>query len=63
MPIESSTFGSNDTIVKEVIEMSAQDEKVIRKIYAIIQRGNNVEIKGTKDGGIKVFEVKKKIAV
>ncbi len=43
--------------------MKAQDEKVIRKIYAIIQRGNNVEIKGTKDGSIKVFEVKKKIAV
>ncbi|SDB02246.1 MULTISPECIES: hypothetical protein [Clostridia] len=40
--------------------MSNSDKAVIEKIYAIIKRGNNVEIKGTKDGTIKVFEVKKK---
>lgn len=41
--------------------MSKHDEDVIRKIRAILQRGNNVEIKSTKDGNIKVYEVKKHI--
>lgn len=40
--------------------MKTYDENIIKKIYDIIRRGNDVEIKGTKDGGIKVLEVKKK---
>ena len=41
--------------------MSKKDEEVIRKIHIIVERGNNVEIKRTKDGELKVFEVKKNI--
>ena len=41
--------------------MSEKDKEVIRKIYVIVERGNNVEIKKTKDGELKVFEVKKNI--
>lgn len=41
--------------------MSKKDEEVIQKIYVIVNRGNNVEIKKTKDGELKVFEVKKNI--
>lgn len=41
--------------------MSKKDEEVIKKIYIIVNRGNNVEIKRTKDGELKVFEVKKNI--
>lgn len=41
--------------------MSKQDEEVIRKIYIIVQRGNNVEIKKDSEGNLKVFEVKKNI--
>lgn len=42
-------------------QMSKQDEEVIRKIYLIVQRGNNVEIKRDREGNLKVFEVKKNI--
>lgn len=41
--------------------MSNKDEEVIRKIYLIVQRGNNVEIKKDREGNLKVFEVKKNI--
>lgn len=41
--------------------MSKKDKEVIQKIYVIVNRGNNVEIKKTKDGELKVFEVKKNI--
>ena len=43
------------------MQMSKKDEEVIKKIYIIVNRGNNVEIKRTKDGELKVFEVKKNI--
>lgn len=39
--------------------MSTKDEKILEKIYLIIQRGNDVEIRKSKDGELKVFEVKK----
>ena len=45
----------------EELQMSKQDEEVIRKIYIIVQRGNNVEIKKDREGNLKVFEVKKNI--
>ncbi len=41
--------------------MSEKDKEVIIKIRKIVDRGNNVEIKKTKDGELKVFEVKKNI--
>lgn len=41
--------------------MSKKDEEVLRKIYLIVQRGNNVEIKRDREGNLKVFEVKKNI--
>lgn len=33
----------------------------MEKIYLIINRGNNVEIRKNKDGSLKVYEVKKNI--
>jgi len=41
--------------------MSEKDKEVIRKIYVIVERGNNVEIKKTKNVELKVVEVKKNI--
>jgi len=41
--------------------MSEKDKEVIKKIYIIVARGNNVEIKRDKNGDLKVFEVKKHI--
>ena len=39
--------------------MSTKDEIIMGKIRLIIQRGNDVEIRKSKDGELKVFEVKK----
>ena len=39
-----------------------EDKKIIETVRAIVGRGNNAEIKKNKDGSLKVFEVKKKIA-
>ena len=39
--------------------MSTKDEKRLEKIHLIIRRGNDVEIRKSKDGELKVFEVKK----
>ena len=41
--------------------MSNKDEKIMEKIYKIIREGNNVEIRGTANGELKILEVKKKI--
>lgn len=41
--------------------MSTKEEKLMEEIRGIIRRGNNVEIRGTKEGELKVFEVKKHI--
>lgn len=41
--------------------MSEKDKLVIIKIYAILKKGNDVEIRQNKDGSIKVYEVKKNI--
>ena len=48
-------------IKKERMQMSEKDKEVIRKIYVIVERGNNVEIKKTKNVELKVVEVKKNI--
>lgn len=40
-----------------------EDKKIIETVRAIVDRGNNAEVKKNKDGSLKVFEVKKKIAV
>lgn len=39
-----------------------EDKRIIKTVRAIVDRGNNAEIKKNKDGTLKVFEVKKKIA-
>lgn len=39
--------------------MSTKDEKMLEKIHLITRRGNDVEIRKSKDGELKVFEVKK----
>ena len=38
-----------------------EDKKVLKVIKGIIRRGNDAEVRADKDGGIKVFEVKKHI--
>ena len=43
--------------------MSKKDESIMEKIYLIINRGNNVEIRKNKDGSLKVYEVKKNIVL
>ena len=48
-------------LIKEGDTMSIKDEKIMEEIRSIIRRGNNVEIRGTKEGEIKVYEVKKHI--
>lgn len=45
---------------EQIIE---EDKKIIETVRAIVERGNNAEVKKNKDGSLKVFEVKKKIAV
>ncbi len=41
---------------------AAEDDSVIMsKIRSIIDRGNNAEVKGKKDGSITIMEVKKNI--
>lgn len=37
------------------------DEVVMSKIWKIVGRGNNAEVKQTKDGSLAVMEVKKHI--
>ena len=38
-----------------------EDKKVLKAIKGLIRRGNDAEVRAVKDGGIKVFEVKKHI--
>lgn len=38
------------------------DKQLATVIREIIARGNNAEVKKCKDGGLAVYEVKKKIA-
>lgn len=40
---------------------SVSDQKIMNKIHQITDQGYNAEVKKTKDGGLKVYEVKKKI--
>ena len=42
-------------------EVRETDKRVMRAIKEIIQRGNDAEVKKDKNGGIKVYEVKKHI--
>lgn len=43
--------------------LSNEDRIVIEAIRSICARGNDVEIRRNKDGSLKVFEIKKNIAV
>ena len=38
-----------------------EDSTVMSKIRSIIRRGNNAEVKGEKDGSLRVMEVRKSI--
>jgi len=40
---------------------SVSDQKVMNKIHQILDKGNNAEVKKAKDGGLRVYEVKKTI--
>ena len=42
---------------------SKEDRIVIEAIHTICNKGNDVEIRRNKDGSLKVFEIKKNIAV
>lgn len=39
--------------------LTKQDEELVKKIWIIIKRGNDVEIRQKKDGSLNVLEVKK----
>ena len=40
--------------------MNNEDKKIIEEIRKIVARGNNVEVRGAKDGSLKIYEVKLK---
>lgn len=41
--------------------MTEDDKTVMRKVREILSRGNNAEIKSSRDGGMTVMEIKKHI--
>lgn len=49
--------------MKHLLEQDLEGKKIIETIRRIVEKGNNVEIKRNRDGTLKVFEVKKHIAV
>lgn len=42
--------------------MTDDDRKAVKAIKEILRRGNSAEVKKTKEGKIKVYEVRKNIA-
>jgi hypothetical protein len=42
--------------------MTDDDKRAVTAIKKILKRGNSAEVKKTKDGKIKVYEVRKNIA-
>lgn len=40
--------------------MNKEDERLVMEIKSIVAQGNNAEVKGTKDGKLSVYEVRKK---
>lgn len=43
-------------------QMAQEDVNILRAIRRIVGNGNNVEIRQTAEGKLRVFEVSKKIA-
>lgn len=43
--------------------MEQNNKEIMNIIWAIVNRGNHAEVKKNKDGTLRVFEVKKNIAV
>lgn len=53
----------NKDILRDKTNLSNEDRVVMTAIRNICARGNDVEIRRNKDGSLKVFEIKKNIAV
>ena len=49
--------------MRRLSALDLENRRVIETIRAIVERGNNAEIKRSRDGTLKVLEVKKHIAV
>lgn len=48
---------------EEKITMNEEDRIVMKAVRSICSKGNDVEIRRNKDGSLKVYEIKKNIAV
>ena len=61
MGLESIRNSEERTRPVAVSSKSEEDAAVMRKIWGIVGRGNNAEVKKNKDGTLAVMEVKKHI--
>lgn len=57
----SRTSQKPRTYAPAASSLSEDDKTVMRKIREILSRGNNAEIKNSRDGGMTVMEIKKHI--
>ena len=48
--------------ISVTVTVSREEANLLRKIQKIVQAGKNVEIKGDKNGKIKVLKVSKELA-
>lgn len=61
MGLESIRNSEERTRPMAVFSKPEEDATVMRKIWSIVGRGNNAEVKKNKDGTLAVMEVKKHI--
>lgn len=61
MTEQIAAISGKKNIKSGVPSKAETDEIVMSKIWKIIGRGNNAEVKQTKDGSLAVMEVKKHI--
>ena len=61
MRLESAKNTDNSMKPMAVFSKPEEDATVMRKIWSIVGRGNNAEVKKNKDGTLAVMEVKKHI--
>ena len=59
MRLERATNTDNSMKPMAVFSKPEEDATVMRKIWSIVGRGNNAEVKKNKDGTLAVMEVKK----
>lgn len=61
MGLESIRNSEERTRPTAIFSKPEEDATVMRKIWSIVGRGNNAEVKKNKDGTLAVMEVKKHI--